>query len=77
MATLEQIMDGARTLSLDEKRKLREVLDLEREHVNVQDSIETTRGENGSDNTRELRLMWLSLIEKSMTASTLHCPETC
>jgi hypothetical protein len=59
MATLEQIIDEARALSLDEKRKLREVLDLELEQVNAQGDFEPTRGENGSDDTRERRLMWL------------------
>ena len=59
MATLEQIIDEARSLSPAEKRKLRQVLDLELEQVKAQDRAQPTHSENGDDETRERRLEWL------------------
>lgn len=59
MATLEQIIDEARSLSPAEKRKLRQALDLELEQMNVQDRAQPTHTENGDDETRERRLEWL------------------
>src|SRR6476661_10524835 len=59
MATLEQIIDEARSLSPAEKRKLRQILDLELEQAKPDDSAQTTRSENGNDEIRERRLEWL------------------
>lgn len=59
MATLEQIIDEARSLSPAEKRKLRQALDLELEQMNVQDRAQPTHTENGDDETRDRRLEWL------------------
>jgi hypothetical protein len=59
MATLEQIIDEARSLSPAEKRKLRQVLDLELEQVESQDPAQPTHSDNGDDETRERRLGWL------------------
>ena len=60
MATLEQIIDEARLLSPAEKRKLRQILDLELEQVRSQDRTEPIQHSNGDDNqTRERRLEWL------------------
>jgi hypothetical protein len=59
MATLEQIIDEARTLSPAEKRKLRQVLDLELEQVKAQDRAQPMNSDNGDDKTREGRLEWL------------------
>jgi hypothetical protein len=59
MATLEQIIDEARSLSPAEKRKLRQVLDLELEQVKAQDRVQPTHSANGDDETRERRLEWL------------------
>ena len=59
MATLEQIIDEARSLSLAEKRKLRQALDLELEQVKAQDRAQPTHSENGDRETRERRLEWL------------------
>ncbi len=59
MATLEQIIDEARSLSPAEKRKLRQVLDLELEQVKAQDRAQATHSDNGDDETRERRLEWL------------------
>jgi hypothetical protein len=59
MATLEQIIDEARSLSPAEKRKLRQVLDLELEQVKAQDRAQPTHSGNGDDETRERRLEWL------------------
>ncbi len=59
MATLEQIIDEARSLSLAEKRKLRQALDLELEQVKAQDRAQPTHSENGGRETRERRLKWL------------------
>lgn len=59
MATLEQIIDEARSLSPAEKRKLRQDLDLELEQVKAQDRAQPMRSENGDDETRERRLEWL------------------
>jgi hypothetical protein len=59
MATLEQIIDEARSLSPAEKRKLRQVLDLELEQAKAQDRAQPTHSENSDDGTRERRLEWL------------------
>jgi hypothetical protein len=59
MATLEQIIDEARLLSAAEKRKLRQVLDLELEQVKAQDRVQPTPSANGDDETRARRLEWL------------------
>ena len=56
MATLEQIIDEARSLSPAEKRKLRQILDLELEQVKAQDPAQATHSD---DETRERRLEWL------------------
>src|SRR6266498_146483 len=57
MATLEQIIDEARSLSQAEKRKLRQILDLELEQM--KERPEATPSENGDDDTRLRRLEWL------------------
>lgn len=59
MATLEQIIDEAHSLSPAEKRKLRQVLDLELEQVESHDRAQPTHSVNGDDETRERRLEWL------------------
>ncbi|MEK6303348.1 MAG: DUF5678 domain-containing protein [Acidobacteriota bacterium] len=59
MATLEQIIDEARSLSSAEKRKLRQILDLELEQAKAQARAQPTHGQNGDDGTRERRLEWL------------------
>jgi hypothetical protein len=59
MATLEQIINEARSLSRAEKRKLREILDLELEQAKAHDRAQTTHSENGDDEMRERRLEWL------------------
>ena len=59
MATLAQIIDAARSLSPDEKRKLRQVLDLELEQMKPQNRTQPTHSENGGDEVRERRLVWL------------------
>lgn len=59
MATLEQIIDEARSLSSAEKRKLRQILDLELEQSKSDDRAQTMHSENGGDEMRERRLVWL------------------
>ena len=59
MATLEEIIDKARTLSPAEKRKLRQILDLELEQAKMHELAQPTHSENGDDETRERRLEWL------------------
>src|SRR6266550_3755334 len=59
MATLEQIIDEARSLSPAEKRKLRQALDLELEQVKADDRAQPTQSENGDDESRGRRLEWL------------------
>jgi hypothetical protein len=59
MATLEQIIEKALTLSPAEKEKLRQFLDLELEQVKAQDRAQPTPGENGDGDTRARRLEWL------------------
>jgi hypothetical protein len=59
MATLEQIIDEARSLSPAEKRKLRQALDLELGQVKAQGRAQPTHSENGDDETRRRRLEWL------------------
>ena len=59
MATLEQIINEARSLSPAEKRKLPQILDLELEQAKAQDRAQPTHSENGDDETRERRLEWL------------------
>ena len=59
MATLEQIIDEARSLSPAEKRKLRQVLDLELEQVKSTDRAQFRGSDNGNDKMRERRLEWL------------------
>jgi len=58
MASLERIIDQARSLSYAEKQKLREALDAELEHS--QPEITHPQPTNGEDDTmRERRLNWL------------------
>ena len=59
MATLEQIIDEARSLSPAQKRKLRQALDVELEQVKAPDRAQPTHSDNGDDETRERRLEWL------------------
>jgi len=59
MATLEQIIDEARSLSPAEKRKLRQVLDLELEQLKQQECPQLTHSDDGDDQTRQRRLDWL------------------
>jgi hypothetical protein len=59
MATLEQIIDEARSLSPAEKRKLRQVLDVELEQAKTHDPAKPKHSENGDDETRKRRLEWL------------------
>ena len=59
MATLEQIINEARSLSPAEKRKLRQILDLELEQAKAHDRAQTTNRQNGDDEMRERRLEWL------------------
>jgi len=59
MATLEQIIDEARSLSPAEKRILREALDLELEQMKANVPAKTRHSENGDDETRGRRLEWL------------------
>ena len=59
MATLEQILDEARSLSPAQKRKLRQALDVELEPVKAQGRAQPTHGENGDRETRQRRLEWL------------------
>ncbi len=59
MATLEEIINEARSLSPAEKRKLRQILDLELERAKAHDRAQTTHSENGDDEMRERRLEWL------------------
>ena len=59
MATLEEIIDQARSLSPAEKRKLRQILDLELEQAKTHELAQPTHSENGDDETRERRLEWL------------------
>ena len=49
MATLEQIINEARSLSPAEKRKLRQILDLELEQAKAHDRAETTHNDNGGE----------------------------
>lgn len=60
MATLEHIIDEARSLSPAEKRKLRQILDVELEqHAKANDRALPTQSENDDDEARERRLEWL------------------
>ena len=59
MATLEQIIDEARSLSPAEKRKLRQILDLELEQAKAPERAPTTHSDNSHDEMRERRLEWL------------------
>ena len=59
MATLEQIIDEARSLSPAQKRKLRQALDIELGQAQAQGRPESTHTENGDDKTRGRRLKWL------------------
>ena len=59
MATLEQIINEARSLSPAEKLRLRQILDLELEQAKALDRAQTTRSENGDYQMRERRLEWL------------------
>jgi len=60
MATLEQLINEARSLSTAEKRKLRQILDLELEHTaKANEPAQPTHSENGDDGARERRLEWL------------------
>ena len=52
-------MKHARSLTRAEKRKLRQILDLELEQAKVPDRDQPTHSENGDDETRERRLEWL------------------
>jgi len=59
MATLEQIIEKALTLSPEEKEKLRHFLDLELEQVKAQDPAQPIPHDNRHDDTRARRLEWL------------------
>jgi hypothetical protein len=60
MARLEQIIDEARSLSLAEKRKLRQALDAELDMQKPHDHVQPTHSDNGDDDAmRERRLEWL------------------
>ena len=59
MATLEEIIDKARTLSPAEKRKLCQILDIELAQAKAQDRAQPTHNENGDDEARQRRLEWL------------------
>jgi len=59
MATLEQIIDEARSLSAAEKQKLRQALDLELERQKPFDATPPVQSDNGDDETRKRRLEWL------------------
>jgi hypothetical protein len=59
VATLEQIIDEARSLSPAEQLKLRQILDLELQQAKSHDRFPPTHAENGDDETRERRLEWL------------------
>jgi hypothetical protein len=59
MATLEQIIDEARSLSPAEKRKLRQALGLELEQAKSGDRAHPQHSDNGDDAIRERRLEWL------------------
>lgn len=59
MAKLEQMIDEARSLSPAEKRKLRQVLDLELDQVKAHGRAQPTQSDNGDEETRERRLEWL------------------
>ncbi len=58
MATLEQIIDEARSLSPAEKRKLRQVLDRELEPAKKRERIHQTRGD-GDEGMRQRRMEWI------------------
>jgi hypothetical protein len=59
VATLEQIIDEARSLSPAEQLKLRQILDLELQQAKSHDRFPPTHAENVDDETRERRLEWL------------------
>src|SRR5260370_22550347 len=59
MATLEQIIDEARALSDADKRKLRQLLDVELEQAKPQDRDQPASGNNDDEHTRQERLEWL------------------
>lgn len=59
MARLEQIIEEARSLSRAEKRKLRQVLDLELEQQKAHDQAQPAQSNNGDSEVRERRLSWL------------------
>ena len=59
MATVEEIIEKARSLSPAERRKLIQALDLELEQVKAQERVQPTHRENGDDEIRALRLEWL------------------
>lgn len=59
MATVEEIIEKARSLSPAEKRTLIEVLDLELEQVKAQDLAQPTPSENGEDEMRKRRVEWV------------------
>lgn len=59
MATVEEIIEKARSLSPTERRRLIEVLDLELEQVRAQDLAQPTPSENGEDEMRKRRVEWV------------------
>lgn len=59
MARLEQIIDEARSLSVADKRKLRQALDAELEQQEPRYHIRPSQDSNGDDVTRARRLEWL------------------
>ena len=61
MATLEQIIDEARTLSPAEKRKLRQALDRELELEKEQGRSQPALRDNGDEQMRQRRMEWLKL----------------
>ncbi len=77
MATLEQIIDKARSLSPAEKRRLLDVLDLELDQVKVQARAQPTPSENGDDETRERRIEWLKSHREEYAGQYVALLETC
>jgi hypothetical protein len=59
MTRLEQIVEQTRSLSQGDKRKLRQILDLELEQAQRQEHAQPTSGDSDAENTRRERLEWL------------------
>jgi hypothetical protein len=67
LATPEQIIDEARSLSPVENLKLHQILDLELDQAKAPDRAQTTHSENGDDEMRERRLEWLKAHREEYT----------